>query len=533
MPPSIPAVDGPAVIVDSNGMVDVVEEKASNNGNGVPGLLDDSISSACTDELPHASGCDQTQTAGPAAEMEVLGVYKRGSVPRESDLPKDYVLKDCAMDQVMVRQRLHTRPLLDDDDADDDDDIVDTEDMAAAADSDSDSSDSDSSSDDSDADDESDGGGETKTKTKKKKKQMSQASKRERTKKSLRRRLKAQAADGTEYDVALFQPERGLVMMKRDWPFYHADLSEHSDSSDDERVYDERAILWQSIDNYEALMSNPTTSKYFLPPTIVEAEADAGAVATADAEASPSIEVDASGEPTDAATEAIELILDNPRFGEQVVVQGIAAKDIAIGDIFEVEGGHSPLRVEVSSPRLPCSYVDKRNGSAFGMKGVKRYTMTEGLAGWFTRVLVPGELRDGMHLVRTAHPHPKWTLPEISRALYGEGPKRRQMLGYPYWSRSKEELQELCNLKALGRVEWKDEAKWILDGHDSDYEKDQLKKKEEAAEMAAQAAAEKKASESQDFFSQDSLGAWVTGGLAACCGGVALATFCTPIFGQA
>ena len=279
-------------------------------------------------------------------------------------------------------------------------------------------------------------------------------------------------------------------------------------------------------------MSNPTTSKYFLPPTIVEAEAptpesEAGANNT-------SIEVDADGGVTsDPATEAIELILDNRRFGEQVIVKGISAKDIAIGDIFEVEVGHSSLKVEVSSPRLPCSYVDKRNGSPFGMKGVKRYTMTEGLAGWFTRVLVPGELRDGMHLVRTAHPQPKWTLPEISRALYGEGPKRRQMLGYPYWNRSKEELQELCNLKALGRVEWKDEAMWILDGNDSDYEEDQRKKKEEAEKLAAQAAAAEKEAESSDFFNQDFLGAWVTGGLAACCGGVALATFCSPIFGQA
>ena len=313
--------------------------------------------------------------------------------------------------------------------------------------------------------------------------------------------------------------------MHTNWLTYH-----HFTTFDPtKQIYDERAILWQSIDNYEALMSNPATSKYFLPPTIVEAEADAEAAAAA-ADANTSIEVNASGEPADAGMEAIELILESPRFGEQVIVKGIAAKDIAVGDIFEVEGGHSPLRVEVSSPRLPCSYVDKRNGSPFGMKGVKRYTMTEGLAGWFTRVLVPGELRDGMRLVRTAHPHPKWTLPEISRALYGEGPKRRQMLGYPYWSRSREELQELCNLKALGRVEWKDEAKWILDGHDSDYEEDQLKKKEE---MEALAAADKKAAESKDYFSQEFLGAWVTGGVAACCGGVALATFCSPIFGQA
>ena len=229
--PSIPAVDGPAVIVDSDGVVDVVNgDKVARNGS-VPGLLNDSISSACTDEL-HVSA-EQTSTptgteigAGPAVDMEVMGIYKRGSVPREAELPKDYVLKDCQQDQVMVRQRLKTRPLLDD--AEDEHDLIEEEEV-----SDSSSDSSDDSSDGSDADDES----ATKTKQQQKqKKKMSKQSKKERTTKSLRRRLKSKAADGTEYDVAMFQPEQGLVMRKSDWPFYHADLSEHSDSSDDERV---------------------------------------------------------------------------------------------------------------------------------------------------------------------------------------------------------------------------------------------------------------------------------------------------------
>ena len=298
------------------------------------------------------------------------------------------------------------------------------------------------------------------------------------------------------------------------------------------QIYDERAILWQSIDNYEALLGHPTHSKYFLPPTIVTSErGDDKVAADPSTEQTAAAATDGSGTSANAdiTEEAIELILDNPRFGEQVIVKGIKASDIAIGDIFEVEGGHSPLKVEVSSPRLPCSYVDKRNGAPFGMKGVKRYTMTEGLAGWFTRVLVAGELREDMVLVRTAHPYPKWTLPEISRALYGEGPRRRQMLGYPYWSRSREELQELCNLKALGRVEWKDEAKWILDGNDSDYENEQTKKREAAEKARKEAEEAAKMAESGTFL------LCLTGGLAACCTGAAMATLCNPValFGQA
>ena len=249
--PSIPAVDGPAVLVDSDGVVDVVDgAKAGRNGS-VPGLLNDSISSACTDEL-HASAEQQTSSSptgtattadigpGPAVGMEVLGIYKRGAVPREAELPKDYVLKDCAQDQVMVRQRLRTRPLLDD--AEEEHGLVEEEDETDSdSSSDSSSDGSDDSGDGSDADDESaaqttNKKQQTQTQRQKKKKKMSKQSKKERTAKSLRRRLKSKAADGTEYDVAMFKPEQGLVMTKSDWPFYHADLSEHSDSSDDERV---------------------------------------------------------------------------------------------------------------------------------------------------------------------------------------------------------------------------------------------------------------------------------------------------------
>mmetsp|Transcript_12992 Transcript_12992/g.28088 ORF Transcript_12992/g.28088 Transcript_12992/m.28088 type:complete len:503 (+) Transcript_12992:158-1666(+) len=497
MPPSIPNDDaGGGVIVDVDGVISMIEngkppvppaelldESTDSLASTAVGILDDSFTGTA-DVLPAAAAAGAG--AGPAAEMTVMGVYTRGDIPRQEELPEDYGLKDCAQDQIMVRERIKTRPLFEDSDCDGDDDDT-----------------------DGDADDESDGGTRSSGSRRGSRGKVKKSKRKERTKRSLLRRLslakKKREEENDEYDAAMFLPEKGLVMdSDLDWPFYHEDLSEHSDSTDDERVYDERAILWQSIDNYEALMGNPAYSKYFLPPHIVEKEAELEGLDDKD------------------WGEAIELVLAAPRFGEQVIVKGIAAKDIAVGDIFEVDGGHSPLKVEVTSPRLPCSYVDKRNGSPFGMKGVKRFTMTEGLAGWFTRVLVAGELRDGMQLVRTAHPNPKWTLPEISKALYGEGPKRKQMLGYPWWSRSREELEEVCNLKALGRVEWRDEAQWLLDGNESDYERE-LKTKQEAADKAAAEAAEKEAS--MDWYQL-----WAAGGFAACCTGVAIANLCTPLF---
>ena len=97
------------------------------------------------------------------------------------------------------------------------------------------------------------------------------------------------------------------------------------------------------------------------------------------------------------------------------------------------------------------------------MKGLKRYTMTKGMAGWFVRVLQDGELEDGMELKRVEHPYPKWNLEYVSRALYAEGDHRHMLMGWAQWARSKRELAELCALPALGWYEWKAEAQWLLD----------------------------------------------------------------------
>jgi hypothetical protein len=115
------------------------------------------------------------------------------------------------------------------------------------------------------------------------------------------------------------------------------------------------------------------------------------------------------------------------------------------------------------------------------MKGLKRYTMTKGLAGWFARVLQDGDLEDGMELVRVKHPHPKWNLEFTSKALYAEGDHRHMLMSWAQWARTKKELAELCALPALGWYEWKAEAQWLLDRWGRDdivvkkpYHKDQI-----------------------------------------------------------
>ena len=114
--------------------------------------------------------------------------------------------------------------------------------------------------------------------------------------------------------------------------------------------------------------------------------------------------------------------------------------------------------MESTNRQLSLTFLTSRflfAGSPFGMKGLKRYTMTKGMAGWFVRVLQDGELEDGMELKRVEHPYPKWNLEYVSRALYAEGDHRHMLMGWAQWARSKRELAELCALPALGWYEYR------------------------------------------------------------------------------
>ena len=256
-------------------------------------------------------------------------------------------------------------------------------------------------------------------------------------------------------DNARLVPVQGLVVSQEEQPplpFYHADLTRHGAPSKEttvqnkpsklvqyalqrnDRIYEERGVLVQSTEHYQQLMEH--TGFFDLLPV------------------------------------SIKGVLDDPRFGEQLIVSGLNHTSICIGDVFVVQQDYRTvarnnhpllLKLQVTSPRLPCAMVDKRSGSPYGSKGLKRYTMTHGLAGWFVRVLQAGDILEGMELVRVEQPHPKWTLEYISNTLYGQGDRKHMLTCRAQWTRSKAELEELCALEELGWMDWKAEAQRLLD----------------------------------------------------------------------
>lgn len=143
--------------------------------------------------------------------------------------------------------------------------------------------------------------------------------------------------------------------------------------------------------------------------------------------------------------------------GEQVLVDGIDADTVCVGDQFSSTSG---LVIQVQFPRLPCFRVDHRykvevpEGTPplrSGQKGtVRQYVATNGRGGFFCSVKTPGEVGGGDQWRLLARPHPDWTMERLSRICYGETPVHMT------WKGTDEELQELCEMEDLGYHEWRE-----------------------------------------------------------------------------
>lgn len=87
-------------------------------------------------------------------------------------------------------------------------------------------------------------------------------------------------------------------------------------------------------------------------------------------------------------------------FGENLSVSGVSEDTVCIGDIFRI----GDVRVEVSSPRTPCSTLSKRHGIPELVKTI----VQNNRSGWYLRVLQEGWLEAGMRPVLADRPYPQW-----------------------------------------------------------------------------------------------------------------------------
>jgi len=73
--------------------------------------------------------------------------------------------------------------------------------------------------------------------------------------------------------------------------------------------------------------------------------------------------------------------------GENLSVAGWDENNVCIGDVFRL----GDARIQVSQPRSPCWKIDRR----YGVVGMTQLIGSQGLTGWYFRVLEEGEVGAG------------------------------------------------------------------------------------------------------------------------------------------
>lgn len=213
---------------------------------------------------------------------------------------------------------------------------------------------------------------------------------------------------------ATFSPVKGI----KGHSFWH-DYDEEFKAEYKTMVRNQRALLVQTIQNYRRIMESGFEC---FPPT------------------------------------DMHVILD-PCFGEQLIID--CPGDICIGDVFAVTG--STARFRVTSPRKPCSEIDNKNHTVYGRKGLRLFTLSTAMAGFFCSVESEGIVEKGSKFELVERPYPKWTITEVAKAIYGgEGDEKALSRGTGSWGRPLKVLHELLENPYLGEIEFKDELRAIL-----------------------------------------------------------------------
>jgi MOSC domain-containing protein YiiM len=100
-------------------------------------------------------------------------------------------------------------------------------------------------------------------------------------------------------------------------------------------------------------------------------------------------------------------------FGENISTSGLDEMAVCLGDRFRL----GTALVEISQGRQPCWKLNRR----FGSNAVLARMVQTGFSGWYYRVLEPGQVAAGDHVVLVERPHADWPVRRVFALLIGGG----------------------------------------------------------------------------------------------------------------
>ena len=100
--------------------------------------------------------------------------------------------------------------------------------------------------------------------------------------------------------------------------------------------------------------------------------------------------------------------------GENLSTAGITEETACIGDVFALGSVH----LQIAQPRTPCWKIDAR----CGVEGVAAHVAEHGIAGWYFRVLEPGECAAGDALIHLERPPGAVSLARFNNTLRAHRP---------------------------------------------------------------------------------------------------------------
>lgn len=95
--------------------------------------------------------------------------------------------------------------------------------------------------------------------------------------------------------------------------------------------------------------------------------------------------------------------------GENLSTRGLTEHQACIGDVFRL----GTVRLQIAQPRTPCWKIDAR----CGVEGMAAYVSEHGIAGWYFRVLEPGECQAGDTLIHLERPAGAVSLAHFNHGL--------------------------------------------------------------------------------------------------------------------